>query len=325
MKRVFSGVQPTNFVHLGNYLGAIQQFVKLQDQADCYYCVVNLHAITIPRDPQELREKTLDLAAMYLAVGLDPKKATLFVQSQVRAHSEAGWLLQCLARIGELNRMIQYKEKSKGSDSVVAGLYTYPVLQAADILLYQADQVPVGEDQKQHIELTRELAERFNRDYGHVLTVPEALIQKEGAKIMGLDEPEKKMSKSADSHFNYITMLDEPKLIEKKLKRAVTDSENIVRYDPETKPGVSNLLVLYSRFADISICELERKYEGIGYGQLKKDVIEATIDHLTPIQQRYHEIRLSDELIRILQQGAEKANEVAEQTVRKMKDAMGIL
>jgi tryptophanyl-tRNA synthetase len=215
MKRVLSGVQPTGIVHIGNYLGAMKQFVELQQQAECFFCVVNMHALTIPRDPKELRQKTLDLAALYLAIGLDPKKTTIFIQSQVKAHAEAAWYLQCVARIGELNRMIQFKEKSKGSDSVVAGLYTYPVLQAADILLYQADQVPVGEDQKQHLELTREIAERFNRDYGEVFTVPELLISEVGAKIMALDNPEKKMSKSADSAFNYIALTDDPKTVEK--------------------------------------------------------------------------------------------------------------
>ncbi|SEN03698.1 tryptophan--tRNA ligase [Lihuaxuella thermophila] len=325
MERVLSGVQPTGVPHLGNYLGAMKQFVQLQDKADCYFCVVNLHALTLPRDPAMLRENTLDLAAMYLAIGLDPNKATLFVQSQVRAHSEASWLLQCVARIGELNRMVQYKEKSKGSESVVAGLYTYPVLMAADILIYQADLVPVGEDQKQHLELTRLLAERFNRDYGEVFTIPEPMIGQVGARIMGLDNPEKKMSKSAESEFNYITLLDDPKKIEKKLKRAVTDSENVIRFDPETKPGVSNLLVIYSLLTDTPVSELEKRYQGAGYGQLKKDLVEITIDHLAPIQQKYHEIRRSQELISILKEGAERAAQTADDTLRKMQEAMGLL
>jgi tryptophanyl-tRNA synthetase len=323
--RILSGVQPTGVLHLGNYLGAVKQFVDLQDKGECYFSIVNLHAITIPQDPKVLLEKTYDLAAIYLAVGLDPEKATVFVQSQVKAHAEAGWLLQCVARIGELNRMIQFKEKGKGSESVVAGLYTYPVLQAADILLYQATHVPVGEDQKQHLELTREIAERFNRDYEPVFTVPEPLIGKVGAKIMALDNPEKKMSKSAESEYNYITLLDEPKKIEKKLKRAVTDSENQVRYDPETKPGISNLLVIYSLLSGTPIADLEKKYEGMGYGQFKKDLIEVTVDALTPIRERYQEIRHSDYLERVLREGAEKASAVAEETLRKMKDAMGIL
>ncbi|WP_124727855.1 tryptophan--tRNA ligase [Staphylospora marina] len=323
--RVLSGVQPTGVLHLGNYLGAVKQFVKLQDQAECYFSIVNLHAITIPQNPQVLMEKTRDVAAIYLAVGLDPKKATIFVQSQVKAHAEAAWLLQCVARVGELNRMIQFKEKGKGSDSAVAGLYTYPVLQAADILLYQATHVPVGDDQKQHLELTRDIAERFNRDYGEVFTVPAILVNEVGARIMALDNPEVKMSKSAESEYNYITLLDDPKKIEKKLKRAVTDSENVIRYDPETKPGISNLLVIYSQLADLSVRELEKKYEGVGYGRFKKDLIEVTVDTLTPIRERYHEIRSSEELDRILREGAERASGVAEQTLCRMKEAMGIL
>ncbi|MBA4600780.1 tryptophan--tRNA ligase [Thermoactinomyces mirandus] len=325
MKRVLSGVQPTGMLHLGNYLGAIKQFVKLQNEADCYFCVVNLHALTIPKNPEELLERTRDVVAMYLAVGLDPEKVTLFVQSQVKAHSEACWLLQCVARVGELNRMIQFKEKGKGSDSALVGLYTYPVLMAADILLYQADQVPVGEDQKQHLELTRDLAERFNRDYQEVLTVPEPLIGQVGARVMGLDNPEKKMSKSADSAFNYIAMLDDPKMIEKKLKRAVTDSENQVRHDPATKPGISNLLGIYSSLSGKSIKELEKQYEGVGYGLFKKDLIEVTVDHLQPIQERYYQIRKSSLLDQVLAEGKEKANAVAEETLRKMKEAMGVL
>lgn len=325
MERVFSGVQPTGTLHLGNYLGAIKHFVELQHQADCYFCVVNLHALTIPQDPKELHEKTLDVAALYVAAGLDPKKATLFVQSQVRAHAEASWLLQCVARVGELNRMIQFKEKGKGSETALAGLYTYPVLMATDILLYQANRVPVGEDQKQHLEITRDIAERFNRDYAPIFTIPEMVVGQVGARIMGLDNPEKKMSKSSESEYNNITLLDEPKKIEKKIKRAVTDSENVIRYDVENKPGISNLLVIYSSLTDIPIKELEKKYEGLGYGQFKKDLIEVTVDHLSKIQARYKEIRYSEELLSILNEGQEKANAVAEKTLRQIKDAMGII
>jgi tryptophanyl-tRNA synthetase len=326
MQRVLSGVQPTGIIHLGNYLGAIKQFVELQEKYDCYYCVVNLHAITVPQDPAVLREKTYDLAALYMAVGVDPNKATLFVQSQVPAHTEALWLLQCISRMGELSRMIQFKEKSKGSEeSAGVGLFTYPVLQAADILLYQAHLVPVGEDQKQHIELTRDLAERFNRDYGEVFTIPEALIPKKGARIMGLDNPEKKMSKSAESAMNYIALLDSPKDVEKKIKRAVTDSENEIRYDVEKKPGISNLLTIYSLLSGKEISDLEREYEGQGYGRLKKDLIEVVVDYLTPIQERYREIRQSENLEKVLKEGAEKANEVASETLRRMKEAMGII
>lgn len=325
MKRMLSGIQPTGNLHLGNYLGALKRFVQLQDEAECFFCVVDLHALTVPRDPDELREKTLEVATLYLAAGLDPRKATLFVQSHVRAHTEAGWLLQCVARMGELNRMTQFKEKSQGSEGVVVGLYTYPVLQAADIVLYQADAVPVGEDQKQHLELARDLAERFNNRYGEVLTLPEPLIGEVGARIMGLDNPVKKMSKSAGSEANYIALLDEPDVIVKKIKRAVTDSENRIAYDPENKPGVSNLLVIYSLISGRSIDEAVRQFEGKGYGQLKKDVAEVLVEHLTPIRERYHELRRSGEVERVLAEGAEKANAIADQTLAQMKEAMGLV
>ncbi|MBA4542659.1 MULTISPECIES: tryptophan--tRNA ligase [Thermoactinomyces] len=325
MKRVLSGVQPTGNIHIGNYLGAMKQFVELQNEAECYFCVVNLHSHTVPQDPRQLLEKTRDVAALYLAIGIDPEKATIFVQSQIPAHAEACWLLQCVARVGELNRMIQFKEKSKGSEAVTAGLYTYPVLMAGDILLYHATHVPVGEDQKQHLELTRDIAERFNRDYKEIFTIPEPLIGKVGARIMSLDNPEKKMSKSTEGAYSNITLLDEPKLIEKKIKRAVTDSENLVRYDPENKPGVSNLLSIYSLLSGKTISELERQYEGAGYGQFKKDLAEATVQHLQPIQEKFREIRGSSYLDDVLKIGAEKAGAVAEKTLRQMKDAMGIL
>ncbi|MGX9707374.1 tryptophan--tRNA ligase [Laceyella tengchongensis] len=325
MERVLSGIQPTGAVTLGNYIGAMQRFVQMQEEADCYFCVVNMHALTIPQDPELLKQRTIDLVAIYLATGLDPAKSTIFVQSQVPAHAEAAWLLQCVARIGELNRMVQFKEKGKGSESVLAGLYTYPVLMAADILLYNPKRVPVGEDQKQHLELTREIAERFNRDYAEIFTLPEPYIGEVGARIMGLDNPTKKMSKSADSEFNYITLLDEPKKIEKKLKRAVTDSENVIRFDPVAKPGISNLLNIYSSLSGKSIKELEKQYEGLGYGQFKKDLIEVTIDHLAPIQSRFHEIRNSGEVEQVLKQGREKAAAVADETLKRIKDAMGII
>jgi tryptophanyl-tRNA synthetase len=325
MKRMLSGIQPTGNLHLGNYLGALKRFVELQDEAECFYCVVDLHALTVPRDPDELREKTLEVATLYLAAGLDPKKATLFVQSHVRAHTEAGWLLQCVARMGELNRMTQFKEKSQGSDGVVVGLYTYPVLQAADIVLYQADAVPVGEDQKQHLELARDLAERFNNRYGKVLTLPEPLIGKIGARIMGLDNPVKKMSKSAGSEANYIALLDEPDVIVKKIKRAVTDSENRIAYDPESKPGISNLLVIYSLITGQTIEETVQHFEGKGYGQLKKEVAETVVEHLTPIRERYHELRQSGEVERVLAEGAEKASAIADETLARMKEAMGLV
>lgn len=325
MKRVFSGVQPTGGIHLGNYLGAINQFIPLQDQAECFFCVVNLHALTLPRDPEDLRERTLDVAALYMAAGLDPQKATMFVQSHVRAHVEASWMLECVARIGELSRMIQYKEKGKGSESAVAGLFTYPVLMAADILLYQADQVPVGEDQKQHIELTRDVAERFNTQYGEIFKIPEPMIGQVGARIMGLDDPAKKMSKSAESPANYIMLLEEPDAIVKKVKRAKTDSENEVRYDVEAKPGISNLLVIYSLLTDTPIPTLEKRYEGIGYGKFKQDVADVIVEHLNPIRERFSELRPSGEVERVLAEGAERASQVAEETAAKMRQAMGLI
>ena len=325
MKRILSGIQPTGNLHLGNYLGALKRFVQLQHEADCYFCVVDLHALTVPHDPAELREKTMEVATLYLAAGLDPDKMTMFIQSHVRAHPEASWLLECVARVGELDRMIQFKEKSKGSDSVSVGLYTYPVLMAADILLYQADAVPVGEDQKQHLELCRDLAERFNRQYGDVLTVPEPLIGEVGARIMGLDNPRKKMSKSAGSSANFIALLDDPDTIVKKIKRAVTDSENVIRYDPDEKPGISNLLVIYSLLSGESIPSLEQKYQGVGYGQFKRDLAEVVVEHLTPIQERYRELRKSGEVERVLAAGAEQASRVADETLNKMKESIGLL
>lgn len=328
MKRIFSGIQPTGVLHLGNYLGALKRFLDFQEDenTECYFCVVDLHALTVPRDPKELQEKTLDLAALYLAVGLDPEKSTLFVQSHVPAHSEAAWLLTTISRMGELSRMTQFKDKSKGAtDTAGVGIFTYPVLMAADILLYQTNEVPVGEDQKQHLELTRDLAHRFNRDYGEIFTIPEPMIGKVGARIMGLDNPEKKMSKSAGSDMNYITLLDTPKQVEKKIKRAVTDSENEIRFDPERKPGISNLLTIQSVLTGKSVKELEEHYQGMGYGALKKELIEVVNDHLRPIQERFQELRYSEELQHVLRKGAEKANQTANVTLTKMKQAMGLI
>ncbi|WP_054950053.1 tryptophan--tRNA ligase [Numidum massiliense] len=325
MKRIFSGVQPTGGIHLGNYIGALQRFVKLQEENEALYCIVNLHAMTMPHDPAKLREKTLELAALYLAIGLDPQKATLFVQSDVPAHSELAWMLQCTTYMGETNRMTQFKEKSEGKDSVSVGLFTYPVLMAADVLLYQADAVPVGEDQKQHMELTRDLALRFNQRFGDTFKVPEPWIEKVGARIMGLDNPTKKMSKSAKTEGNSIALLDDPKTIRKKIMRAVTDSENVVRFDAENKPGVSNLLTIYSLLAEKSIDDLERAYSGQGYGQLKKDLAEVVVEAVMPIQERYTDIRQSGEVENVLTDGAERAQAIAEQTLCDAKEKMGIV
>lgn len=325
MKRIFSGMQPTGVLHLGNYLGALKRFIPLQDEGECYFCVVDYHALTVPRDPAELKRKTAELAGLYLAAGLDPKKATLFAQSHNPDHTEAAWLLQCVARIGELNRMTQFKDKGEGSDSVTAGLYTYPVLMAADILLYQTDEVPVGEDQKQHLELTRDIAERFNREYGDTFRIPEPKIGKAGARIMGLDHPEKKMSKSAASDANYVTLLEHPDSILKKFKRAVTDSENEIRFDPETKPGVSNLLSILSVLTGKDIPSLEKEYDGRGYGHLKIDTAEAVIQELRPLQERYTRLMEEGEVERILAEGARRAREVTGETLAQMREKMGLI
>jgi tryptophanyl-tRNA synthetase len=324
MKKIFSGVQPTGTVTLGNYIGAFKQFTELQDEFDCIFCIVDLHAITMPQDRLELRKNIKALAALYLAVGIDPEKVTLFIQSEVPAHSQAGWLMQCISSIGELERMTQYKDKSAKNTSVSSGLLTYPPLMAADILLYQTDVVPVGDDQKQHIELTRDLAERFNKKFNDVLTIPEIRIPKNGARIMSLQDPTKKMSKSDPNKKAVITLLDDLKTIEKKIKSAVTDSEGVVKFDPENKPGVSNLLTIEAALTGAGIKELEAKYQGAGYGDFKASVAKAVTEHLAPIQERYKELLDSDELDGILDRGAEKANALANKTLKKMQNAMGL-
>ena len=324
MKKIFSGVQPTGTVTLGNYIGAFKQFTDLQDEYDCIFCIVDQHAITMPQDRLELRKNIKALAALYLAVGIDPEKVTLFIQSEVPAHAQAGWMMQCISTIGELERMTQYKDKSAKNTSVSSGLLTYPPLMAADILLYQTDVVPVGDDQKQHIELTRDLAERFNKRYNDVLTIPEIRVPKNGARIMSLQDPTKKMSKSDTNKKAIVTLLDDLKTIEKKIKSAVTDSEGIVKYDPANKPGISNLLTIEAALTNESIESLVSKYEGAGYGDFKASVAKAVTDHLAPIQERYKELLNSEELDRILDEGAEKANFLANKTLKKMENAMGL-
>jgi len=323
-KKIFSGVQPTGTVTLGNYIGAFKQFTELQDEYDCIFCIVDQHAITMPQDRLELRKNIKALAALYLAVGIDPEKVTLFIQSEVPAHAQAGWMLQCVSTIGELERMTQYKDKSAKNASVLAGLLTYPPLMAGDILLYQTDIVPVGDDQKQHIELTRDLAERFNRKYNDIFTIPDIRIPKNGARIMSLQDPTKKMSKSDPNKKAIITLLDDLKTIEKKIKSAVTDSEGIVRYDPINKPGVANLLTIEAALTGESIESLVSKYEGSGYGDFKSSVAQAVTHHLAPIQERYKALLDSDELDTILDAGAEKANFLANKTLKKMENAMGL-
>ncbi|MBO8162709.1 MAG: tryptophan--tRNA ligase [Brevibacillus sp.] len=325
MKRIFSGVQPSGNLTIGNYLGAIKQFVELQNEGDAFYCVVDLHALTVPQDPDELRKRSREIAQLYLACGVDPDKATIFLQSHVKEHAELGWLLQCVSYTGELNRMTQYKDKSEGKSAVHVGLYTYPVLMAADILLYDTTHVPVGDDQKQHIELTRDIAERFNGRYGDVLVIPEPQIQEFGARIMALDDPEKKMSKSAESEGSRIGILEPPERFRKKIMRAVTDAENEIRFDPEKKPGISNLLTIYSMFADVPVESLVERYAGQGYGTLKKDLVEVLEDKLGKIQQRFVQFDDQAELDNILRRGAEKARAVAEATLNRVKDAMGLV
>jgi tryptophanyl-tRNA synthetase len=324
MKTIFSGIQPSGTITLGNYIGALRQFVELQDEYNCYFCIVDEHAITVPQDPVVLRKNIRSLAALYVAVGIDPKKATLFIQSEVAAHAQAAWMMQCISYIGELERMTQFKDKSAGKDAVSAALLTYPPLMVADILLYSADLVPVGEDQKQHLELTRDLAERFNKKYNDIFTIPEVRIPKVGARIMSLQDPTKKMSKSDPNQKGFISMLDDAKQIEKKIKSAVTDSDGVVKYDIENKPGVSNLLSIYSIFSGKTVAELEAQYEGKGYGAFKGDLAQVVIEALAPIQAKYHELMESSELDAILDQGAEKARTVANKMLKKMENAMGL-
>jgi len=324
MKTIFSGIQPSGTITLGNYIGALSQFVELQDEYNCFFCIVDQHAITVPQDRMVLRNNIRSLAALYLAVGIDPQKATLFIQSEVPAHAQGAWLMQCVSYIGELERMTQFKDKSTGKDAVSAALLTYPPLMAADILLYSTDIVPVGEDQKQHLELTRDLAERFNKKYNDILTIPEVRIPKVGARIMSLQDPTKKMSKSDTNNKATITLLDEPAQIIKKIKSAVTDSEGIVKFDRENKPGVSNLLSIYSILSGESIPSLEAKYEGKGYGDFKTDLANVVVDALKPIQEKYNELMNSTELDDILDEGAAKANKVAGKMIKKMENAMGL-
>jgi len=325
MARVFSGVQPTGNLHIGNYLGALKQFVELQDDHESLYCVVDLHSITVPQDPKELRSHNLDIAALYMAVGIDPKKSIIFLQSEVPAHTELSWILTCSSYTGELSRMTQFKDKSRGRESAPTGLFTYPVLMAADILLYDTDIVPVGNDQKQHIELTRDLAIRINNRFDKkVFVVPEGRYMKAGARVMSLDEPTSKMSKSAENPHSRISLLDDDAKIKKSIMRATTDSEAIVRFDIENKPGISNLLSIYSAFSGKPIPEIEKDYEGRGYGDFKKDLVEVTIDAIRPLRERFNEIRKSQELLDALNEGSERANAIAERTMKRVRNTFGL-
>ena len=326
-KKVFSGVQPSGIPTIGNYVGAMKHFVKLQDEYDCTYCIVNQRAITVPQDPKELKARTRELAALYLALGIDPDKSNIFVQSHVPAHAQAAWIVQCNTYIGELERMTQYKDKAAKQESVSAGLLTYPPLMVADIILYNTDFVPVGDDQKQHLELTRNFVQRFNNKYAKekdLLVMPEPMIPEEGSRIMSLQEPTAKMSKSDTNVKGFISLLDEPKVILKKIKSAKTDSSGVIEYDKENKPGISNLLTIFSAFTDKSIKELEAEFAGSGYGYFKEQLAEAVIAVLEPIQTRYKELLESDELDRVLADGAQRASEIANETLHKMESAIGL-
>ncbi len=374
MERLFSGIQPSGNLHLGNYLGAIKQWLPLQDQYEAIFCVVDMHAITVPQDPAELRKKTIEIAKIYLAAGIDPKKSTLFVQSHVPAHAELGWILNTITQNGELARMTQFKDKArvnfddmrahvskdeleaivekyavngtiKGNADVISitsefsrlaftrmierfgsvsvGLYDYPVLMAADILLYDTGVVPVGEDQKQHVELTRDLAQRFNSRFGETFVVPEPLIQREGARIMGLDDPTKKMSKSAASEYNYIALSDDADTIRKKIKKAVTDSGTTIVYDDD-KPALMNLINIYTLLSGKKVDEVEAMYVGRGYGDFKADLAEVVVNFLVPFQERLASIS-DDEVLAVLRAGAEKARTLSEKKIREVYEKVGFV
>jgi tryptophanyl-tRNA synthetase len=327
--RVLSGIQPTaDSFHLGNYLGAIRQWVSLQDSYDAFYCVVDLHAITVPQDPAVLRRRTRVAAAQLFGAGLDPQRCTVFVQSHIPEHAELAWVLSCLTGFGEASRMIQFKDKSQksGADQASVGLFTYPILQAADILLYQTDQVPVGEDQRQHLELTRDLAQRFNHRFGPTFVVPDPYIVRDVAKIADLQDPSVKMSKSTSSPQGIVDVLEEPASIRKKIARAVTDMGAEVRADEETKPGVTNLLRIYAALTGASMDELAQRYSGSGYGAFKKDVAEVVVDALAPIRERTEKMLADEaELDRLLAHGAARAREIAGSTMTQVKDRVGFL
>ena len=328
-KRVLSGIQPTHdSFHLGNYLGALKQWVALQDDNDAYYCVVDLHALTVETDPKLLQKRTLLSAAQLIAIGIDPGKSTLFVQSQVPAHNQLAWVFECITGFGEASRMTQFKDKSQkgGAERTNVGLFTYPILQAADILLYQPDFVPVGEDQRQHIELTRDIAERFNKKFGKVFNIPQAQIIKSLAKISDLQEPTAKMSKSATSMAGVIEILDTPEAILKKFKSSVTDDDKEIRFDEKLKPGISNLLSIHSALSGKSVKEVESEFSGKGYGDFKSVVAEIVIETLKPIALRTNELMSDkDGLIKILQDGSERANQVASSTLKAAYNAVGII
>ena len=325
--RVFSGIQPSGTLHLGNYLGAVKNWVAMQETHDCVYCAVDLHAVTARQVRAELRRNTIDLVNLFLASGIDPDRSIVFVQSHVPAHSELMWLLNTITYMGELRRMTQFKDKTAGAEgeSVAVGLFDYPVLMAADILLYQADAVPVGEDQKQHVELTRDLAERFNNAFGKAFVVPEPIIREGGARVMSLDDPAKKMSKSAGSENSYIAVMDPPDVIRRKIRRAVTDSGTEVRGGPQ-KPALTNLLDIYAALSDDTVADIEARYEGRGYAEFKTDLAEVVVEALAPIQARIRELEADKSYtLEVLKTGAERAEGIAGRTLAKARERVGLV
>lgn len=325
-KVVFSGVQPSGNLHIGNYLGAVAQWVKMQEEYSCIFCVVDYHAITVPQDPKKFKDKIIEIAKIYLAAGIDPKKSIIFQQSDIKEHAELSWVLNCTsARMSDMFNMTQFKDKSETKgENVGVGLFDYPVLMAADILLYDAEIVPVGDDQVQHVELTRDLAKRFNNNFGPTFKIPEAKILKQGARIMGLDDPTKKMSKSAKSEYNYIALTDDPEVAAKKIMKATTDSEGVVKYDVANKPGVSNLLVILSLLTDKKIDILEKEFTGKGYGDFKKAVAEEVKIFLTKFQKKYYSIN-NQEILKILKNGSKKLQKLATIKINDVKKKIGVI
>lgn len=323
--RIFSGIQPSGNLHIGNYLGAIKNWVKLQDEFESIFCVVDMHAITVPQNPEELRKRTIEIAKVYLASGIDPKKSSIFIQSHVQEHAELAWILNTIAKMPELDKMTQFKDKTQNSsrESIGVGLYDYPVLMAADILLYDAEKVPVGEDQVQHVELTRLLGRRFNSKFGETFVIPEPFVVKEGMRIMGLDDPTKKMSKSAASEYNWIGITDDADTIRKKIKKAVTDSGSEIKYQDD-KPALKNLINIYSGFSDKTPKEIEKIYAGKGYGDFKNDLAEIIVAGLKLIQEKM-QVLSDEEVLKILEEGAAKVRPIAEKKMEEVKKKIGFI
>lgn len=324
-KVVYSGIQPSGSLTIGNYIGALSNFSELQEEYNCLYCIVDMHAITMPQEPKNLRKNTLDILSLYLACGLDPEKSIIYIQSHVPEHAELGWVLNTIASMGQLQRMTQFKDKSSKSKEVLAGILNYPVLMAADILLYQSAYVPVGEDQRQHIELTRDLAQKFNSRYSDTFTIPDIMTPKVGARIMSLQDPQYKMSKSDSDENAFILILDDENAIRRKIKRAVTDSEGVIRYSSE-QPGLKNLIDIYSSFSKLSVEEIVEKYKDLGYGKFKEDLAEVVVERLRPVQERFNAIRNDKEYLeKVYTEGAQKASALARKTLRKVYKKVGFI